>query len=198
MNNYKRLLQVKKYALEHDLFFREIYQDMLKQANHLNFRKNSLIKTQQGSEALYFLNQGLVVGTKDKSVKGDWTYLIHSEEVFGDYQEIVGAMMPKLNWFALTDVELVSISCETFKNGLMPHPTHFMKITAHLYKLEFERLETFAEINKRNLPDKLRFLETRNPDLIVQSKFKDLAKYIGVSRQHLYRELVNKNYFPSS
>ncbi|UJP64878.1 cyclic nucleotide-binding domain-containing protein [Mongoliitalea daihaiensis] len=197
MNNYKRLLQIKKYALANDLFFQEIYFDMVKQSNHHHFRKNSLIKTPQGKESLFFLNQGLVIGTKDKSVKGDWTYLIHSEEVFGDYQEIVGAMMPTLNWFALSDIELISISCETFKNALIPHPAYFKKITSHLYKLEFERLETFAEINKRGLPDKLRLLETRNPDLIIESKFKDLAKYIGVSRQHLYRELMNKNYFPS-
>ncbi|SIS86493.1 Crp/Fnr family transcriptional regulator [Belliella pelovolcani] len=197
MNRYKRILQVKKYAMENNLFFEELYHDMLKNAHHLSFRKNSLIKLHQGKESLYFLNQGIVVGSKHHNLKGDWIYCLYPQQIFGDYQDIVGAMMPKLNWFALYDVELIAISCQIFKNALVTFPEYFNRISAHLFQLEFDRLETIAEINRRNLPEKLKFLEHHNPDLIINAKFKDLAKYMGVSRQHLYRELLNKNYIPS-
>ncbi|MDO9552235.1 Crp/Fnr family transcriptional regulator [Rhodonellum sp.] len=197
MDLYRRRLQVKKYAFQNDLFFGEYFHEILLHTKALSFKEFQKIVLPIPSPHLFFINKGTVAGTYDTNTDKDWYRIILKGEIFGDIAELLDIPFPKIHWFAISQVEVLAVSIEKLSAALGRNPENLKILHHHLSQMETGRMGMLNILSKLNVRQKIDFLELNFPELLIQTKYADLAKLLGVSRQILSRELNNKRQLPN-
>jgi CRP-like cAMP-binding protein len=196
MDNYKKRVQVKQYAMANDLFFTKYFHRLLPEVKNLSFGEMDQIKLPFNQPMLYFLNKGSVVATGTKGIKDHWYRLVTELNVFGDIGQISGIAGPRFLWFALSSVDLMAIPIQTLQDVLADNPEYLQKLKIHLASLESIRMNHLNILSKLSANEKLQYLEVNMPDILVKVNYQYIAKYLGLSRETISRLLKANNFFP--
>ncbi|KEO75666.1 cyclic nucleotide-binding domain-containing protein [Anditalea andensis] len=191
MNSYKRMLEIKTYAVENGIWYEHLFKLLFEETKLLQFDKNvPIILSEVDPYHLFFVHKGAVLGFDPHSE--NVTRVVLPREMFGLYEYIEGMRVNKISWKSMGKVSVTGISITRLFKICDMLSMDINCLPLHLSSLEMTGTGLFTNLSLLSLPDKITLLESSHPRLLIELNWKILASYLHVRPESLSREISRR------